>query len=186
LGGICALFWYQEVQYFLPTEVPVDFKYVAVGAKVDLDFVPENDKATLLHFYNPNCPCSKFNFSNFESIQHQYQAELNTFLIVQDTEEGLSNRFKKVLEELDITVIVDNQKQYAKSCGVYATPQIALLNDNKELYYKGNYNQSRYCTNPETNFARIAVEELLNNSLTPQFGSIATKAYGCDLNKTTR
>ena len=62
---------------------------------------------------------------------------MDTYLVVQNTSEGLSRSFKKELEDLKVKVIVDDQKTIAKSCGVYATPQIALIDINKKLYYKG-------------------------------------------------
>ena len=165
LGAIATLFWYQEVQYLLPTELPSDFEEVEVGSTIDVDFLGENE-ASLLHFYNPNCPCSKFNYSNFESIQRAYQYDINSYLIVQGSLNGLNTKFRSSLREMKVKVITDHDKEIAKKCGVYSTPQIALVDQNHNLYYKGNYNQSRYCTNPQTNYAKIAIERLLIDTIT--------------------
>ena len=45
---------------------------------------------------------------------------------------------------LDIPVLFDSS--LAKACGVYSTPQAVLIDNNQNLYYRGNYNRSRYCT----------------------------------------
>lgn len=82
-----------------------------------------------------------------------------------------------------IRVIHDKEKEVAKACGVYATPQAVIIDQNNMLYYKGNFNKSRYCTDPETNFAAIALEALLKQKPAPVMGQLATTAYGCELGK---
>src|SRR5262249_46492721 len=43
--------------------------------------------------------------------------------------------------------------------GVYSTPQAVLLDAKSHIVFRGNYNVSRYCTDPRTEFVRIALEE---------------------------
>jgi hypothetical protein len=51
------------------------------------------------------------------------------------------------------------------------------------LYYRGNYNKSRYCTDKKTEYARMALDALLNNNANIGFDQLAIKAYGCQLPK---
>ena len=75
----------------------------------------------------------------------------------------------------------DSLGALADACGVYSTPQAVILNAEGKLIYRGNYNSSRYCTDPSSEFARITLDSLLNERILPQFSGIASTAYGCQL-----
>jgi hypothetical protein len=48
------------------------------------------------------------------------------------------------------------------------------------LAYRGNYNVSRYCTDPRTEFVRIALEQMVAE--TDKLASLPNlAAYGCEL-----
>jgi hypothetical protein len=74
--------------------------------------------------------------------------------------------------------VVDRRGAIAAEAGVYSTPQAVLVDERGRLAYRGNYNVSRYCVDPRTEFARLAIESLLaKQSVTvPE-----TEAYGCEL-----
>ncbi|WP_431212739.1 hypothetical protein ACQ86N_44925 [Puia sp. P3] len=74
----------------------------------------------------------------------------------------------------------------ARECGVYSTPQAAIIDAGHKLYYRGNYNKSRYCTNKKSDFARLALEDLLSNHPDLSFSPYAVKAYGCQLPTCTK
>jgi hypothetical protein len=80
---------------------------------------------------------------------------------------------------LSIPVLFD--QSLPASCGVYSTPQAVILNKNHTLYFRGNYNKSRYCTDKKTNYAEIAMDALVHNGPEPTFDEAALKAYGCQL-----
>lgn len=90
------------------------------------------------------------------------------------TQEDIQDKF-----DLDIPVLFDSS--IAAVCGVYSTPQAVLLDVGHNLYYRGNYNKSRYCTDPGSNYAEIAIDSLLNNNDNPVFNKYALNAYGCVL-----
>ena len=69
----------------------------------------------------------------------------------------------------------------AEAVGVYSTPQAVLVTTKNDLYYRGNYNKSRYCTDKRSNYAEIAITALLGNSPIPEFGPMALKSYGCTI-----
>ncbi len=59
--------------------------------------------------------------------------------------------------------------------------QAALIDPDGRLYFRGNYNKSRYCTLKNSNFARMAIDSLLAGAPAPGLGELATKSYGCEL-----
>ena len=65
VGG---LFWYNDWVFRLPTPVPINYKPVPPGTSITLgNSVPHTpDKPVFLHFFNPDCPCSRFNKTHFQ------------------------------------------------------------------------------------------------------------------------
>jgi hypothetical protein len=212
-SGIGAAFWYQDLQYSRPTPKPAALKEPPLGApiafepwltnvlssdgkrEVELDV---RDRPVLLHFFNPSCPCSRFNITHLRTLQQRFGDRVAFVGAVQTYEEGTltpeqrADVAKKMASlDLGIDWFVDVGGKLAALAGVYSTPQAVLTDRAHRLVYRGNYNVSRYCTDPKTEFVRIALEKLVtdNPSLslisspgaTSPAGAIAMPAYGCEL-----
>jgi thioredoxin-related protein len=179
-SAVGALFWYNELVYQLPTPIPENYKAVNDGTVIPLGNAlnSRHGKPLFLHFFNPDCPCSRFNITTFKSLVKQYGRQVNFVVVVMNnkayTAKAIQNKF-----DLDIPVLFD--ASLAKSCGVYSTPQAVLLDARHTLYYRGNYNQSRYCTDERTNYAKIALAGLLHDHARLVFSRLALQAYGCSL-----
>jgi thiol-disulfide isomerase/thioredoxin len=177
---IAGFFWFNQLVYSMPTPVPNQYKNVATGTKIhtasNLHFA--TSKPVFLHFFNPECPCSKFNMAHFKKLVKDYGDSLNFAIVVMSdqpyTEKDIQERFG-----LNIPVVQD--ENLAKSCGVYSTPQAVLLKSDQTLYFRGNYNKSRYCTDEKTSYAKLAIEELLQHRATVKMDPLALIAYGCKL-----
>lgn len=186
LSAVCALFWYNEWVYHLPTPVPVNYRPVSQGKTIKLNGALANyhsSKPLFLHFFNPDCPCSRFNISNFKALVRQYGSQVNFVIVV------MNNHYytgKQIQDKFDLQVPVLFDASIATSCGVYSTPQAVLLDAGNKLYYRGNYNSSRYCTDEKTSYAKIAIAGLLHNHAKIMFSQLALKAYGCQLPNCTR
>jgi peroxiredoxin len=179
---VSKIFWDQEAQYVLPTKIPDNFTDVKIGQVLDLSpFNINEGKINMLHFYNPDCPCSRFNMMEFERIARKYKQQANVYVIIQSADERDVMRFNKKYE-LDIPVILDKDGVISDQCGIYSTPQSVLLNRDSRIYFKGNYNVARYCTREETSFAEMAMGYLLKDEPMPIW-LIAdmTMPYGCAL-----
>jgi peroxiredoxin len=190
---IVAVFWYQESRYLLPTPVPENYLPVAIGHSVLnnqlLAPLVSKEKPVLLHFFKPHCPCSRFNMKHFSGLVRSYSQQINFIAVLQtgthkDTQQAASHFKEKY--DLNIAVMLDADKKLAAACGIYSTPQAVILNKNGSIYYRGNYNKSRYCTNKNSNFAQMAIDSLLAGNTPPVFIEIATQAYGCELPDTTQ
>jgi hypothetical protein len=180
ISAIAALFWYNDLVYHLPTPVPSHYVPVKRGSVINLNGYLNryNGKPAFLHFFNPACPCSRFNMLNFKSLAEQYNSKI-TFVVV-----VMSNKkytVKEIQDKFGMNIPVLFDASIATSCGVYSTPQAVLLDAQHKLYYRGNYNSSRYCTDEKTSFAKIAIDGLLNNQTGMSFNPLALKAYGCRL-----
>ncbi len=183
--SIVYTFWRQDVKDRLPTPVPRDYKYIPVGSRVELEnLIPNADMPTLIHFYNPKCPCSRFNLDHLNELKTKFAGKIRFFAVLQtsdtvDAEKKFSKKCANVPTYIDYTGAV------ADSFGVYSTPQAVVLDAEEKIYFRGNYNVSRYCTTRETQFVRIAIESLLAGKPLPEFPAAATVAYGCELPSNT-
>lgn len=177
LGVVGGLFWYNDWVYQLPTPVPAHYRPVALGSHVRLGdrMAVPSDKPLFLHFYNPECPCSRFNRPHFRSLVDHYGKEMQ-FAVVVMSEKKFTE--EQIREKLGVNVPILFDSTIAARCGVYSTPQAAIL-DQDHLYYRGNYNASRYCTDEKTAYAKIALTTLLENRQLPVFTAEALRSYGC-------
>jgi hypothetical protein len=181
---IGAIFWYQEGQYLLPTPKPKNYHSVLPNHPIKIDTMlvsEQHSKPKLFHFFSPDCPCSRFNIKHFLTLKRKYKNEIDFYAVVTD-EQKISSA-EKMLDE-DIIILIDKEEKLAKACGVYSTPQAAILQTDNKLFFRGNYNKSRYCTNKNSNFVQMALDSLVAKKNPPHFSELATDSYGCVLSKT--
>ena len=185
---VIKIYWEEEMRFLLPTPIPKNYQPVALNTSLDLEnFLEEKaDKPLFFHFFNPDCPCSRYNINHFRDLIKAYGNSVKFYAVLQvnDPKNAIA-RFRKRYQ-LNIPVLLDKNHHLAKKCGVYSTPQAAILDREQRLYYRGNYNKSRYCTDQNFNFAQMAVDSLLAGRDHPVFMPIATKAYGCELPSSTK
>jgi thioredoxin-related protein len=183
--GIIALFWYNEWVYSLPTPVPINYRPVNPGEPIPLalNLHSANAKPLFLHFFNPDCPCSRFNVDHFKSLVKQYRNQANFEIVVMSNKNYST---KDIQDKFEVTVPVLFDSAIAVACGVYSTPQAVIIESNGRLFYRGNYNRARYCADPKTEYARMALDSLLHHRLHPLFDLFALKAYGCRLPSCTK
>ncbi len=175
-----ALFWYNDWRYQLPTPVPENYRPVSIGKIISLGgaFTSSPGKPVFLHFFNPDCPCSRFNMAHFKSLVRQYGTRVDFVIVV------ISHKVftvQDIQDKFDVRLPVLFDASLATACGVYSTPQAVILDGRHSLYYRGNYNSSRYCSDEKTSYAKIALREFLNEQPKVAFNPLALKAYGCSL-----
>lgn len=189
LGIICIaialLFWYNDYVYRLPTPVPEGYVKVDTGERIKLssNLLPKDGKPLFLHFFNPDCPCSRFNIKHFKSLSTTYANRVRFVVVLMNNSKYT---VEQVIRKFDLDLPVINDASLAKTCGVYSTPQAAIIDAQGKLYYRGNYNTTRYCTNTKTEFARMALDALVTHQTPVHFNSLALTAYGCTLPQCTK
>ncbi|MTH16646.1 thioredoxin fold domain-containing protein [Flavobacterium sp. LC2016-01] len=184
LAAISVLFWKNEFQYSLPTPIPKDYHAVAMGSKIDLKCCTADQKPIFFHFFNPECPCSRFNVPHVSELIKKYGDRVNFKIVVINNEKSVS--IEEIQKKFGAKIPVYFDQQIAKSCGVFSTPQAVLIDGSQNLYFRGNYNKTRYCTDAETNYAQQAIDSLLSHTNAPSFDALALRAYGCSLPKCTK
>ncbi|MEO7767224.1 MAG: redoxin domain-containing protein [Ferruginibacter sp.] len=178
---IGILFWYTEWRYSLPTPVPERYFAVKLNERINVSgqLASSKNRPVFLHFFNPDCPCSRFNIPHFKSLVAQYAGKVSFAVVVMTKDKNYTEQ--KIKEKFDLTMPVLFDTSLAVLCGVYSTPQAVLLNNDHTLYYRGNYNRSRYCTDKKSNYAQMAIDSLLADKHGLAFNKYALTAYGCSL-----
>ena len=179
-SSIAYIFWYTDWKYSLPTPVPKQYHPIATGTYVDLEgkLPVSGDKPVFLHFFNPDCPCSRFNIPYFKALIRKYGEKISFGIVVLNNKDYTA---RQIQSKFDVDIPISFDSTIAAACGVYSTPQAVLLDATRRLYYRGNYNRSRYCTDTRSNYAQMAIDSLFANIHQPIFAGYALKAYGCQL-----
>lgn len=191
LALVGLVFWREDLRYRLPTPRPASLRQPALGAVVpvrallaEAGLVLPSDGPTgrpvHLHFFNPECPCSRFNLDHVRSLVARFSDRVQFVAVVQSArgdDAALAARVASL--ELRMPWVRDDGGRIAARLGVYSTPQAALVDAGGALRYRGNYNLSRFCADRETEYARLALESLLGERPGP--APSAQPAYGCGL-----
>lgn len=179
-GVLMKVFWITEVKFLLPTPVPENYREVYTT-----DFVFLGDTARMAlerpvfyHFFTTSCSCSRFNLRHFNELKRKYGDRLD-FVVVLPSDDDIDKA--RPYFEGETHIVRDEHQQYAIATGVYSTPQAVIIDTDHHLYFRGNYNKARYCTDPQSNFAQMAIDSLLRDAQSPDFGPLATIAYGCGI-----
>jgi hypothetical protein len=202
LGGAGLAFWYEDVRFSLPTPKPPGLVQPPMGATMPVERwllaagVDAGARPVLVNFFNPECPCSRFNVDHLHRLQAMFGDRVLFVAAIQASDVETSSVPTALAKlELQMPYFIDHGGVAAKEAGVYSTPQAVVVDAGHRLFYRGNYNTSRYCNDPKTEFVRLALDDLLatesetpNSALTSSPTSESVRrvsaempAYGCEL-----
>ncbi len=178
-GCMSFLFWQQELQYVLPTPIPKDYCSIATNQQITLPSTFSVGKPVYFHFFNPDCPCSRFNLKHFRSLTNQFNEKVKIYAVIPAYAD--LSQASEMIDDNRVIILQDTDDKLANACGVYSTPQAVVIDASQKLFYRGNYNRTRYCTLKESNYAEIALTALVTGEKPPIFNAFATQSYGCQL-----
>ena len=136
-GIVITIFWQQELRYQLPTPVPQEYRAVLPRQPIDLTayLAQPFARPVLLHFFSADCPCSRFNIDHFGYLVSRYRDSVDFYVVLPgDNTSRAAARFQEQYG-LSLPVLVDHDEQLAEACGVYATPQAVIIDQQSQLYY---------------------------------------------------
>ncbi len=96
----------------------------------------------LYHFSAASCPCSDFAAPEVDLIEAQTRGRLIVKRILTGPDQPDGN-------------------DLARQMGVTCTPTAVLVRKDGSIAYRGRYNRGRFCDNPDTAYASLAVRALL-------------------------
>ncbi len=183
VAGIGYIFYLEEYQYTRPTPIPENYQEVNIGDSVSInELAGFKDKGLFIHFFNNDCPCSRFNIDEFKQMVLKYNKEIRFVAVIQgeNQEEDEIKTFKEKYD-LGIPTLYDEGGKLAYQLGIISTPQAVIIDKTQKVYYKGNYNRARFCTAKNTQFADMALKSFLDHKPPPRLSLLASVPYGCAL-----
>jgi hypothetical protein len=186
LTAVAVCFWHQDWRYARIQASPPGWTGPDAGERVGLapGLAPVaagllGGRPLLLHFYNPACPCSRFNLPKLRELVRRHGQHFDLVLLVESAEDRPLRRAPTGFPA-EPTTLVDPQGRIAAHYGVHTTPQAVLLDGEGRLVYRGNYASGRACVDPSREYVRLALEALVAD--TPRAPvPAAPPAYGCPL-----
>jgi uncharacterized protein DUF6436 len=178
---VAAAFWFQDLRYSLPAPRPKNWKAPAMGAspRLPAQFSASTDgRPIAFNFYNSACPCSRFNLDHVRRLAALYGSRVRFVLVMEGgTQLEQEGAFRSL--NLEAEPCYDPTGKIALNLGVYATPQAVVVDSNRRLVYRGNYNLGRFCVDPRTEFVRAALENTTSGKPLPTIMAQPIPAYGC-------
>ncbi len=168
----------------MPTPRPDGLHQAAPGALVPVTEITGRrtlDKPIVFHVVSTDCPCSRFNRDHLRALVRRFGSLVTFIALVQGADDPDLLRASFDEWDIDVDVVPDSGGRLATMLGAYSTPQAVVVTRESRLYFRGNYNSTRYCVDRRTEFARIAIESLLAGQALPAMPEDATVAYGCPL-----
>lgn len=175
LSGIGAAFLREELRYASPELPPKDWHAPQLGAILNPPELAGHPHAVLLHFYDKHCPCSRFLQDHVRSLAKRFQGKVDVVVVTQTVDDPFTWASR---------TIEDRHGRLASAAGVFATPQAVLIDKSGKILFRGSYNRSRFCSDPASEYVRIAIEDYVQGK-PPRNQSAAQKAFGCSLRKRT-
>jgi hypothetical protein len=183
-------FWHEDWRYSLPAPIPQGLIQPPLGSRLVLPAsiaaVKRSGRPLLMHFANPECPCTQFNLDHVRGLEQTFGSKVDFVTVLQSDSDPAESQSEFQSMHLRMPVVYDRGAKIGDWVGVYATPQAAILTADGSLYFRGNYNRSRYCTDESTEFVRLALNALVVNRPLPALPAEATVTYGCPLPRVIR
>lgn len=190
--GMAAVFWQFEARYFRPVDRPAGAaeltpertplspvaSLTTTGGTVSL---AGSGQVTLLNFWNPSCPCSRFMEGHVRQLMEEYAprgVRIVTVVACESSREALAlaQWRERGLPAADATP--DPGSVIARKFGVWAAPAAVILDGKGRVVYVGAYNAARYCDDSHSAWASQALSATLEGRRpTPAHSPF----YGCQV-----
>lgn len=188
LGAILTIFWYEQYQYYRSVGIPVGASEVNLLDTIYFrnEFIANSNKDMFIHFFDVACKFSKINIEHIRLFTAKYENEFDFFVVIMgDHNQTYIDKFKGEFEVPDFVVLIsDKECRIAKKSGVFSTPQAIIVNVDKTLYFRGNYNsETGLCTpaNIGSSSPAVAIRYKINNAPAPKFPPYMILPWGCEL-----
>jgi hypothetical protein len=132
----------------------------------------------VVHFWNPDCGCNKFNNPHVREIVEQYSKQGIRFLTVVKTQPGQNQQASLTQAEtlFNIPAVLEGSLQMDSSSAPSATPAAAVINKQGQLAYFGPYSDGAFCGATGGSFVEKTLDRVLEGTITE---SSKTLAFGC-------
>lgn len=186
-------FWFYEFRFLMPIAPPAD---AATGPAIgepapdlklrtidgaSLDLRAPGTRAVYLHFWNPDCPCSRFNEAKVRRLSAEYLPKGVRFVVLVEAPQGAKERaMSQAVRSLGLPMLWDDERQVAKAMGLFTSPAGCLIDEQGILQFRDTYASTAYCSSESSDSLEEALELMVAGKVIPHRPK---PAYGCVLPK---
>jgi thiol-disulfide isomerase/thioredoxin len=177
-GTVYAFWWFQvrDLRPFAPQgeQMAVFEGEQLAGKLVELlrrESADTTGKTVVVHFWNPDCACNKFNDPHVRQIIDQYRASGVQFVTVATHGQNPQQIAERARAIFDTPVLIGASLSSPK-----VTPAAAVLTAGGQLAYFGPYSEGAFCGANGGAFVEKALDAVLDGN-NPQ--ELNTLAFGC-------
>ena len=181
-GTVYAFWWFQvrDLRAFTPeAEQMAVFEgeqlAVKLAALLDQESTDTNGKTVMVHFWNPDCACNKFNDPHVRKIIEQYRASGVQFITVAAGGKNSPQIAERARATFGTPVLLDERRQ-APGVMPISTPAAAVLTTAGELAYFGPYSEGAFCGTNGGAFVEKALNAVLGGDNPKELNTLA---FGC-------
>ena len=141
--------------------------------------LPTTEKQiSVVHFWNPDCYCNRFNLVHLKQIMDQYKNK-NIHFYVAVSRPVVSNKLRDELKASfgDIQLLLLG-KSGLKSM-IPSTPSAAVLRPGEGITYFGPYSEGAMCSSQNGSFVETVLDASLAGNVSAQVNRLAFGCY-CD------
>ena len=191
ISTIFAFWWFQfrNIQAFDINAVAnqtVFFESGELGARLEnlIKQAPPQSKnlkpISLVHFWNPDCPCSRFNEVHVKKIMSDYADKNIQFTIVVSGNNDEMREQRKLLAQKVFTgkAVKDIRSDWPMGKGPVSSPAVGVINSDGELVYFGPYSLGARCAPDQGQFVEKTLDRL-NKQKALSKKQLNTLAVGC-------
>lgn len=186
LGSAVAGFWWFELRNLRPFNpqssvnglVLFEASARSVFNSRSLSNSDLPDGVTVVHFWNPDCACNRFNESHVREIIERYSKTGIRFAVVVKPQTKYTRHELRQLAEqrLGISQLIDADDKWLDDLNIPASPAALVLNESGEIAYFGPYSDGAFCSSRGSRFIENTLDALLKGDVSSQLNMAA---YGC-------
>ncbi len=132
----------------------------------------QNSLATVVHFWDPDCPCNRLNESHVKKIIQDYGDMGVNFVIATRDKSGL----REARQRFTHPAVIHYQANLPAEFSPPSSPAAVVVNRQGEASYFGPYSVGALCLSDNGNFVETILDSLLQGKNRMQ---INTAAIGC-------
>jgi hypothetical protein len=185
---VFAFWWFQfrNIRSFDSAAVKsqtVFFESGELGGRLETLVKSRNNLKAIkvVHFWDPDCPCSRFNEVHVKKIIADYKGQNVEFTVVVrgQTQEVRTERKLQAQQVFNDVAVKEVISDWPVDKGPPSSPAVGVMNNDGELVYFGPYSLGARCTQDKGQFVEKVLDGLSTKKTSINKKQLNTLAVGC-------
>ena len=185
-----AFWWFQsrDLRMFdLQAEKVIDDRALTRSLNALLTELETDTETTyLIHFWQPDCSCNRFNRTHVREIAKKYRHEKFQLVTVTQPHADYSDNelIQMAQQAFSSRVIIDHQNLLSGKTRIPAAPAAAVIDNTGKMAYFGPYSDSSFCGLGGTAFVERVTDLVFAGENTSMINTLVAGCF-CNWDKNT-